>query len=199
LENGFILVNGTPTDCAHLALTELLPTKPDLVVAGINAGSNLGDDVLYSGTVAAATEGNCFGIPAIAFSLGGKLSSATYAKAAQLARTLVERHLQNPLSKDTILNVNFPCLVTYPNASKFKVARLGQRHKAEKMVRLQDPRGNTVYWIGPPGEHQDAGAGTDFYAIANGEITVTPLQMDLTRYNALTSLEAWTEATHCVV
>lgn len=189
LENGFIQVNGTPTDCVHLALTELLDNKPDIVVAGINAGANLGDDTLYSGTVAAATEGYFFGLPAIAFSLTGDLSTQNYARAAGYAAKIVENAVKSNMKKDSILNVNIPCLKTHPSKKEIHVTRLGQRHKAANMVKLRDPKGRQVYWIGPPGDQQDAGAGTDFYAIDNGHISITPLQMDLTRHAAISEVK----------
>ncbi len=200
LDNGFIAVNGTPTDCVHLAITELLDIKPDLVVAGINAGANLGDDVLYSGTVAAATEGFFFGIPALAFSLTGDISKKNFDKAANLAMKFTEYFIKSDIDKKVILNVNFPCQTTHdfdstsalsPMSKEIIVARLGQRHKAKAMVKSKDPNGREVYWIGLPGEKQDSGPGTDFHAVGSGFISVTPLQMDLTHHRKLESVSSW--------
>ncbi|MDD2723644.1 MAG: 5'/3'-nucleotidase SurE [Methylovulum sp.] len=192
--NGFIKVDGTPTDCVHLAITGLLEQEPDMVFAGINHGSNLGDDVLYSGTVAAATEGRFLGLPAVAISLVGS-NPVHFDTAAQVAVTLLKNLLQKPLPQDTILNVNVPDLPL--GAIKgYQATRLGQRHKAEPVVKSQDPRGRTLYWVGPPGAEQDAGAGTDFFAVAEGFISVTPLQLDLTWYERINQLKAWLPKEH---
>ncbi|MBT9099908.1 5'/3'-nucleotidase SurE [Methylovulum psychrotolerans] len=187
--NGFIKVDGTPTDCVHLALTGLLDSEPDMVFAGINHGANLGDDVLYSGTVAAASEGRFLGLPAVAISLVGS-NPVHFATAAQVAVTLLTQLLAQPLPQDTILNVNVPDL---PLAALkgYQATRLGQRHKAEPMIKNLDPRGRTIYWVGPPGSEQDAGPGTDFYAIAEGYVSVTPLQLDLTWYERIAQLKDW--------
>ena len=188
-ENGFVRVDGTPTDCVHLALTGLLEHEPDMVFAGINHGANLGDDVLYSGTVAAATEGRFLGLPAVAISLVGS-DPKHFDTAAHVAVTLLKKLQQNPLPQDTLLNVNVPDLPL--SALKgYQSTRLGARHKAEAMVRSADPRGHTIYWVGPPGSEQDAGPGTDFDAIKNGYVSVTPLQLDLTRYDRLDGLREW--------
>ncbi|MDN5871802.1 MAG: 5'/3'-nucleotidase SurE, partial [Nitrococcus sp.] len=176
-------VDGTPTDCVHLAITGLLEQQPDMVISGVNAGANLGDDVLYSGTVAAAMEGRFLGLPAIAISLAGS-SPTHYDTATRVARMLFERLRMDPLPADTILNVNVPDR-PWPDLNGFEATRLGQRHQAEAVVRAEDPRGRPIYWIGPPGMEQDAGAGTDFHAINQGFVSITPIQVDLTRYQAL--------------
>jgi 5'-nucleotidase len=188
-DNGFIKVDGTPTDCVHLAITGLLEREPDMVFAGINHGANLGDDVLYSGTVAAATEGRFLGLPAVAISLVGS-NPVHFDTAAQVAVTLLKQLASKPLPNDTILNVNVPDL---PLAALkgYQATRLGQRHKSEPVIKSQDPRGRTIYWVGPPGGEQDAGPGTDFYAIAEGFVSVTPLQLDLTWYERLAALKDW--------
>lgn len=175
--NGFYFVNGTPTDCVHVALTAILDYRPDLVVSGINNGQNMGDDTLYSGTVAAATEGYLFGVPAIAFSQVAHgwehLDSA-----ARMAREIVLRGFgQLPLPY--LLNVNIPNL-PYEKLGPLVATRLGRRHQAEPVIRANDPRGREIFWIGPPGATRDAGEGTDFYASARGQVSVTPLQVDLT-------------------
>jgi 5'-nucleotidase len=183
--NGFYFVNGTPTDCVHVALTGLLSTPPDLVVSGINNGPNMGDDTLYSGTVAAATEGYLFGIPAIAFSQGSYGWTHVDA-AARVARELVLRYL-DLLQQPCLLNVNIPNL-PYEQLGPWTATRLGRRHQAEPVIKAQDPRGRDIYWIGPPGACKDAGPGTDFHAVANGAVSMTPLQIDLTHKTQLASL-----------
>jgi 5'-nucleotidase len=188
-ENGFISVEGTPTDCVHVAITGLLDREPDMVVSGINAGANLGDDVLYSGTVAAAIEGRFLGLPAVAISLASH-QPRYFDTAARLARLLVIRLQENPLPADTVLNVNVPDL-PWEQLAGFQVTRLGQRHKSEPVVKATDPRGRPIYWVGPAGPAQDAGPGTDFHAVHNSYVSITPLHMDLTRYNALDPLAAW--------
>ncbi len=187
--NGFIYVDGTPTDCVHLAITGLMEREPDMVVSGINHGANLGDDVLYSGTVAAAMEGRFLGLPAIAVSLVGT-RGAHFATAARVVRDLLERLERDPLPADTILNVNVPDL-PYEQLRGIEATRLGHRHKAEPVVRAQDPAGRVIYWVGPPGAAADAGAGTDFHAIEHGIVSVTPLHVDLTRYTALDKVASW--------
>ncbi|GAB6067731.1 5'/3'-nucleotidase SurE [Methylothermus subterraneus] len=189
MENGFYRVDGTPTDCVHLAITGLLEEEPDMVLAGINHGANLGDDVLYSGTVAAATEGRFLGFPALALSLAGE-EPRHFDTAVAVALRLLEQMEKNPLPADTILNVNVPNR-PLSEIRGFQSTRLGQRHKAEPVIKATDPRGRPVYWVGPAGPEQDAGPGTDFYAIRAGYVSVTPLQIDLTRYAALESLAAW--------
>ncbi len=188
-ENGFIRVDGTPTDCVHLAITGLLENEPDMVFAGINHGSNLGDDVLYSGTVAAATEGRFLGLPAVAISLASN-DPQHFETAAEVATTLLQKIVQNPLPKDTLLNVNVPDIAV-SELKGYQSTRLGQRHKAEPVVKSFDPRGRDIYWVGPPGSEQDAGPGTDFFAIKNGYVSVTPLQLDLTRYDRMNEIENW--------
>lgn len=187
--NGFISVNGTPTDCVHLAVTGLLKEMPDMVVSGINEGSNLSDDVLYSGTVAAATEGRFLGLPSIAVSLAGP-KCLHYDTAAQIAKRLVLHLRTDPLPKDTILNVNVPDL-PFEELRGFQVTRLGTRHIAEPTIKTVDPRGRRIYWIGQPGPEEDAGPGTDFYAVNTGYVSITPLQLDLTHYKVFDQLAGW--------
>ena len=175
--NGFYFVNGTPTDCVHVALTGMLDYRPDLIVSGINNGPNMGDDTLYSGTVAAATEGYLFGIPAIAFSQA-EHGWAHLDAAARVAREIVLRRFDQ-LASPYLLNVNIPNL-PYEQLGAVTATRLGRRHQAEPVIRALDPRGREIFWIGPPGATKDAGAGTDFHATAHGLVSVTPLQVDLT-------------------
>ncbi len=182
-------VEGTPTDCVHLAVTGLLDDDPDMVVSGINAGANMGDDVLYSGTVAAATEGRFLGLPAIAVSLVTH-DPTHYATAARVAAMLVQRLTSDPLPADTILNVNVPD-VPWGELRGFEATRLGQRHRSEPLIPATDPRNRPIYWIGPPGREQDAGPGTDFHAVRRGYVSVTPIQVDLTRYEALDKIAGW--------
>lgn len=189
--NGFYSVNGTPTDCVHIAITGMLKEMPDMVVAGINEGSNLSDDVLYSGTVAAATEGRFLGLPAIAVSLAGPRCEH-YDTAALVAKQLVEQLRNSPLTFDTILNVNVPD-VPFSELKGIQVTRLGTRHIAEPTIKSLDPRGRKIYWIGAPGLEQDAGPGTDFYAVNSGYVSITPLQLDLTQYKVLDELSSWVE------
>lgn len=188
-DNGFIRVDGTPTDCVHLAITGLLKEEPDMVFAGINHGANLGDDVLYSGTVAAATEGRFLGLPAVAISLASS-DPKNWDTAAHVAVALMKKIRLHPLPKDTLLNVNVPD-VPLAELQGYKSTRLGQRHKSEPVIEAQDPRGNIIYWVGPPGGEQDAGPGTDFDAIRNGFVSITPLQLDLTRFDRLEGLRDW--------
>ncbi len=183
--NGFYFVNGTPTDCVHVALTGMLVERPDLVVSGINNGPNMGDDTLYSGTVAAATEAYLFGIPAIAFSQG-TFGWAHLDTAARVAREVVERRFEQ-LARPYLLNVNIPCL-PYEQLEGTVATRLGRRHAAEPVIKSHDPRGREIYWIGPPGATKDAGPGTDFHALARGQVSITPLQVDLTHKTALADL-----------
>lgn len=192
-ENGFIKVNGTPTDCVHLAITGLLDREPDMVFAGINHGANLGDDVIYSGTVAAATEGRFLGLPAVALSLASHNHNPTHFESAgRVAVALLDRIRRYPLPADTILNVNIPDL-PWEKIKGFKSCRLGQRHRAEPVIRGEDPRGRELFWVGAAGSEQDAGPGTDFHAIREGYVSVTPLQIDLTRYDRLEQLAGWLE------
>ncbi|MAF84380.1 MAG: 5'/3'-nucleotidase SurE [Gammaproteobacteria bacterium] len=187
--NGIYFVNGTPTDCVHLALTGLFDEDPDMVVAGINHGANLGDDTLYSGTVAAAAEGRFLGLPAIAVSLVGE-DPHHFDTAGQAIRDIVSRLDDNPLPSDTTLNVNVPD-VPYDDLRGFKATRLGYRHRAERVVESRDPKGRLLYWVGPPGGGQDAGPGTDFHAVENGYVSVTPMHFDLTQRAALEHLTTW--------
>jgi len=189
LENGVYRVEGTPTDCVHLAITGLLDEEPDMVVSGINAGANLGDDVLYSGTVAAAMEGRFLGLPAVAISLNGH-TATHYETAAWVAKKIVAQLQQSSLPADTILNVNVPDL-PIEDIIGFETTRLGHRHKAEPVIKEFDPRGRAMYWVGPAGEEQDAGPGTDFDAVRRGAVSVTPLQIDLTQYDALDGVATW--------
>lgn len=190
-ERGFLRVDGTPTDCVHLAITGLLDYEPDMVVSGINAGANLGDDVIYSGTVAAAMEGRFLGFPALAVSLASH-EQRYYETAAKVVRNLLGRLQHDPLPADTILNVNVPD-VPWEQLEGFEATRLGHRHKSEPMIRASDPRGREIYWVGPAGPEQDAGPGTDFHAIRNNRVSITPIQVDLTRYTALDKVASWLE------
>jgi 5'-nucleotidase len=187
-------VQGTPTDCVHLAISGLFPFEPDMVVSGINDGSNLGDDVLYSGTVAAATEGRFLGKPAVAFSLNtdGLRGDATrhFETGAHYARAIVERLQGKPFGRATILNVNVPN-IPVDSVKGIQVTRLGNRHRSEAVIRAEDPRGRPVYWVGPAGASQDAGPGTDFHAVAAGYVSVTPLTVDLTNHAVLDELRGW--------
>ena len=187
--NGFICVDGTPTDCVHLAITGLLDQEPDMVIAGVNAGSNLGDDVIYSGTVAAAMEGRFLGLPAMAISLVGE-KFQYYKTAAQVAVKLVEKLEKHPLPADTILNVNVPD-VPWDELAGFEATRLGRRHKSEPVVKTEDPRGRPIYWVGPVGKEEDAGPGTDFHAINNNAVSITPIHVDLTQYKAIDTVASW--------
>ena len=189
LDNGYVRVNGTPTDCVHLAITGLLDREPDLVVAGINHGPNLGDDVIYSGTVAAATEGRFLGLPAIAVSIDSHQPRYLETAALVVGR-LVAGLRDAEMNPSTILNVNVPDL-PLEQIRGLSATRLGHRHKAEPVTQLLDPRGRPMYWIGPAGSEQDAGEGTDFFALRNGFVSVTPIQVDLTRHAAIDSLGRW--------
>jgi 5'-nucleotidase len=182
-------VNGTPTDCVHLALTGLYDELPDVVVSGINAGANMGDDVIYSGTVAAATEGRHLGFPAIAVSLAS-FSPKYFSTAAKAIVVLLRQLSYFGKKSDIILNVNVPD-IPWNEVKGFQATRLGKRHQAESVIKSKDPRGDTIYWVGPVGKTQDAGEGTDFYAVEQGYISVTPLQIDLTRHQAIPSIKQW--------
>lgn len=184
-DNGSYFVNGTPSDCVHVALTGGLAFKPDLIVSGINQGQNMGDDTLYSGTVAAATEGFLFGVPAIAFSQVDK-GWANIDAAARIAREFVERDF-GMLPKPYLLNVNIPNL-PYDEIKGTRATRLGKRHESEAVIKTKDPHGREIFWIGPAGKAKDAGEGTDFHAVANGFVSVTPLQIDLTHTTQLEAL-----------
>jgi len=182
-------VNGTPSDCVHLALTGFLDEEPDLVVSGINHGANLGDDVIYSGTVAAAMEGRFLGLPTIAVSLVGQ-NLQHFDTAARVATELVQRLDKDPLPAEFILNVNVPNR-PYEELTGIQVARLGFRHKSEPVVKSEDPHGRTIFWVGPAGAGQDAGDGTDFHAIDQGAVAITPLKVDLTRHEAIPQVAEW--------
>jgi 5'-nucleotidase len=190
IEEQTFRVSGTPTDCVHIALTGLLDRDPDMVVSGINAGANLGDDVIYSGTVAAAMEGRFLGLPAIAVSLVFDEKPSHYETAAQVVILLVERLRRDPLPADTILNINVPD-IPWKEIRGFEVTRLGQRHRSEPTIQMLDPRGERMYWIGPAGAEQDAGPGTDFSAVRRGYVSITPIHVDLTRYQALEQVAGW--------
>jgi 5'-nucleotidase len=185
-------VNGTPSDCVHLALTGFLEEEPDLVVSGINHGANLGDDVIYSGTVAAATEGRFLGFPTIAVSLVGH-HLTHFDTAARVAKELVERLARRTLPSDIILNVNVPDR-PYDELTGIIEARLGFRHKSEPVVKSEDPHGRTIFWVGPAGPGQDSGEGTDFHVLEQGAVAVTPLKVDLTRHEALPQLKEWLQS-----
>ncbi|HEY1458784.1 MAG TPA: 5'/3'-nucleotidase SurE [Casimicrobiaceae bacterium] len=189
--NGFLFVNGTPTDCVHLAVTGLLDALPDMVISGINLGANMGDDTIYSGTVAAATEGYLLGIPSIAVSLASK-EGRHFDTAARIVVQLLERQRTHPSGR-WLLNVNVPD-VPESSIRGLSVTRLGKRHKAEPVIKTQTPRGETCYWVGAAGAAADAGEGTDFRAIDEGFVSLTPLQMDLTHHSEMPSVMAWLDA-----
>ena len=186
---GFYYVNGTPTDCVHLAVTGMLDHMPDMVISGINHGANMGDDTIYSGTVAAATEGYLLGIPSIAVSLASH-NAQYFDTAARVVVDLVQRTQAQPPTEPMLLNVNVPDRV-WGEVAGLAVTRLGKRHKAESVVKTTNPRGQTVYWVGAAGAAQDAGEGTDFHAVAQGHVSITPLQMDLTRFSQMDSVSKW--------
>jgi len=187
--SGFNYVNGTPTDCVHLAVTGMLDELPDMVVSGINLGANMGDDTIYSGTVAAATEGFLLGVPAIAISLDSR-SPQNLATAGMVARQLVERCLRHPFLEPMLLNVNVPD-VARDELRGIVTTRLGKRHKAEPVVKMKTPRHETCYWVGAAGAAQDAGEGTDFFAVAGKLASVTPLQIDLTHLRQMDEVARW--------
>ena len=187
--NGFYSVNGTPTDCVHIAVTGLLDFMPDVVVSGVNLGANMGDDTIYSGTVAAAAEGYLLGIPSVAVSLTSR-TGQHFDGAIGIALQLVERFKRRPFPHPVLLNVNVPDLAP-DRLGPIEVTRLGRRHKAEPVVRLTTPRGEAAYWIGPAGGAADAGPGTDFHAVESGRVSVTPLQLDLTHQAQLKAAREW--------
>ena len=187
--NGYMFVNGTPTDCVHLAVTGLLEALPDVIVSGINYGANMGEDTIYSGTVAAATEGFLLGIPSVAISLVAE-GGGHFETAAHIACDLVQRFAAYPLNEPVLLNVNVPD-AAYDALRGRVVTRLGKRHKAEPVVKSTTPRGEVVYWVGAAGGAQDAGEGTDFHATAQGCVSITPLQVDLTRYSQMQTVSDW--------
>ena len=192
VEENRYFVNGTPSDCVQLALSGYLSDDPDIVVSGVNHGANLGDDVIYSGTVAAAMEGRFLGLPAIAVSLVGR-HGKHFETAARVACDLVKRLQNHPLPGDIILNVNVPDL-PFDELAGVEITRLGFRHRSEPLIEEKDPRGRTIYWIGPAGPGQDAGPGTDFEAVERGAVAVTPLKVDLTRHESLPQLKDWLAA-----
>ncbi len=182
-------VDGTPTDCVHLAVTGLLKDEPSMVVSGINAGANLGDDVIYSGTVAAAMEGRFLGLPAVAISVTS--SQPLYLEvAAQVSHAMITELTSTQLPSDVIININIPD-VSRPELKGIQTTRLGNRHKAEPVIKSADPRGKPIYWVGAAGPEQDAGPGTDFHAIKNGYVSVSPMHLDLTHYNAMQAVKQW--------
>ncbi len=187
--NGYYHVNGTPTDCVHLAVTGMLDEIPDMIVSGINLGANMGDDTIYSGTVAAATEGFLLGIPSLAVSLCSK-AGAHFETAARVTQELVQMIRRQQVREAVLLNVNVPD-VPYAQLRGRVVTRLGKRHKAEAVVRTVTPRNETVYWVGAAGEAEDAGEGTDFFAVARDEVSITPLQVDLTHSAQLPLIRSW--------
>lgn len=187
--NGFYYVNGTPTDCVHLAVTGMLDGLPDMVISGINDGANMGDDTIYSGTVAAATEGFLLGLPSIAVSLVS-MSRGNFPTAARVVLELVERFMENRFHIPILLNVNVPD-IPYEELQGMDVTRLGRRHKAEPVIKYRTPRGETVYWVGAAGAAQDASEGTDFFALQHNRVSVTPLQIDLTRYDQIGYVKNW--------
>jgi len=188
-KRGFYYVNGTPSDCVHLAITGLLDEEPDMVISGINAGANLGDDVLYSGTVAAAMEGRFLGCPAIAFSLASE--SSDYKSAVLVVKKVIQSLIKNPL-EEILLNINIPD-VNYDSIEGYEVTRLGNRHKSEPAIETHDPKGRKVYWVGEVGAERDAGKGTDFYAIRKNKVSITPMHIDLTKHQFLSTISNWIE------
>lgn len=187
--NGFYYVNGTPTDCVHLAVTGMLDGLPDMVISGVNDGANMGDDTVYSGTVAAATEGFLLGIPSIAVSMVS-VSRGNFATAARVALDLAKRYLDHSFRVPMLLNVNVPD-IPYDQLTGMEVTRLGRRHKAESVIKSRTPRGETVYWVGAAGAAQDAGEGTDFFAVQKNRVSMTPLQIDLTHYDQIDFIKTW--------
>jgi 5'-nucleotidase len=187
--NGFLYVNGTPTDCVHLALTGLMSSPPDMVISGINDGANMGDDTIYSGTVAAAMEGYLLGIPSFAISMS-RHGAQYFETAAKVVIDLVKRYERSGFPPPLLLNVNVPD-IPYEELHGMVVTRLGKRHKAEPVIKTNTPRGETVYWVGAAGNAQDAGPGTDFYAVEHEQVSLTPLQIDLTQFKQLDAVQDW--------
>jgi 5'-nucleotidase len=187
--NGFLYVNGTPTDCVHLALTGLMSSPPDMVISGINDGANMGDDTIYSGTVAAAMEGYLLGIPSFAISMS-RHGAQYFETAAKVVIDLVKRYEKSGFPPPLLLNVNVPD-IPYDELHGMVVTRLGKRHKAEPVIKTNTPRGETVYWVGAAGNAQDAGPGTDFYAVEHEQVSLTPLQIDLTQFKQLDTVQDW--------
>lgn len=193
LRENVISVEGTPTDCVHLALTGLLDSVPDIVVSGINAGANLGDDVIYSGTVGAALEGRFLGFPSLAVSLVE--DNTHYQTAAFVVRDIVNRLVKRNLTKTTTLNINVPN-IPYEKLEGYEITRLGSRHSAEPAIKQTDPRGRDIYWIGAVGEEDDSTQGTDFFAVRHNKVSITPLDVDLTNYHAFDEVSHWVENFH---
>lgn len=189
VQSGWYYVDGTPTDCVHLGITGLLNKEPDMVVSGINSGPNLGDDVIYSGTVAAAMEGRHLGFPAMAVSINS-FEAKYFETAALVTSHLVKQLIHRPLSKEIILNVNVPD-IPIDQIRGIQTTRLGNRHKSEPAVESKDPRGKPIYWVGAAGPEQDAGPGTDFHALSENCVSVTPLHVDLTQYSVMDSVSHW--------
>ena len=187
--NGFFYVNGTPTDCVHIALTGLMNELPDMVISGINDGANMGDDTIYSGTVAAAMEGYLLGIPSIAISMS-QHNSTHFETAAKIAVELLLHYQKNGFNAPTLLNANVPD-IPYEQLQGRQITRLGKRHKAEPVVQLKTPRNETVYWVGAAGQPNDGGEGTDFYAVANNKVSISPIQVDLTNHAQINDIKDW--------
>ena len=187
--NGFFYVNGTPTDCVHIALTGLMDTMPDMVISGINDGANMGDDTIYSGTVAAAMEGYLLHIPSLAFSMS-QHNATHFETAARIAVEMVQHYQKIGFESLTLLNVNVPD-VPYDQLKGRVVTRLGKRHKAEPVIQLKTPRNETVYWVGAAGKPNDGGEGTDFHAVANDYVSISPIQVDLTKHSQVAELNDW--------
>ncbi|MBC7756307.1 MAG: 5'/3'-nucleotidase SurE [Bdellovibrio sp.] len=187
--NGFFYVNGTPTDCVHIALTGLMDAIPDMVVSGINDGANMGDDTIYSGTVAAAMEGYLLGIPSLAFSMS-QHNATHFETAARIAVEMVQHYQKTGFASPTLLNVNVPD-VPYDQLKGRVVTRLGKRHKAEPVIQLKTPRNETVYWVGAAGKPNDGGEGTDFYAVSQNMVSISPIQVDLTKHTQMDEIKHW--------
>lgn len=187
--NGFFYVNGTPTDCVHIALTGLMQEMPDMVISGINDGANMGDDTIYSGTVAAATEGYLLGIPSIAVSMS-QHQPTYFDTAASVIVDLVKQFNHSEILEPTLLNVNVPDVPLHEIKGR-QITRLGKRHKAEPVIQLKTPRGETVYWVGAAGQPNDGGEGTDFYAVSQGYVSISPIQVDLTKHSQIKHLQQW--------
>jgi 5'-nucleotidase len=188
-KNGYYFVNGTPTDCVHVALTGLMDEMPDLIISGINDGANMGDDTIYSGTVAAAMEGYLLNIPSIAISMS-QHEATHFDAAAKIATELVEHYMHNPFEAPMLLNVNVPD-IPYQELKGKVITRLGKRHKAEPVIKLKTPRGEQVYWIGAAGQPNDGGEGTDFHAVASNQVSITPIRADLTKHEQISALKNW--------
>jgi 5'-nucleotidase len=187
--NGFFYVNGTPTDCVHIALTGLMDEMPDMVISGINDGANMGDDTIYSGTVAAAMEGYLLDIPSFAVSMS-QHNATHFESAARVAVELVQHYQKAGFASPTLLNINVPDM-PYEQLKGKVITRLGKRHKAEPVIQLKTPRNETVYWVGAAGQPNDGGEGTDFYAVAHNQVSISPIQVDLTKYSQMQEISDW--------